>query len=312
MLTFDRMKIISNINNISNINHDEFITHFKGDELLYYKYKQNAPFLLLIQADYKKSELVIEFTGKILQDYYKELINRNNISQCLNRINDLGICHLDVESIIRFSRIGKCDITKDVSCNQYHEVLSHIRQHLTNHKKWNCKDYTGGIVIENTVSTARHKKRLTIYGKGKELAKATNADFLQSLSNPQDIQDYFKDKIRFELNINTESQIRKLLNISTNDMNSVLNSTSNPILTVFDEAIKEISAPSYSKNLNDYKNELLLKECDFDLAKVEAKIRTLISKNTSIQRIMEPYKKLYQRMFNNTPNEIINLRSLVE
>ena len=183
---------------------------------------------------------------------------------------------------------------------------------MTNHKKWNCKDYTGGIVIENTVSTARHKKRLTIYGKGKELAKATNADFLQSLSNPQDIQDYFKDKIRFELNINAESQIRKLLNISTNDMNSVLNSTSNPILTVFDEAIKEISAPSYSKNLNDYKNKLLLKECDFDLAKVEAKIRTLISKNTSIQRIMEPYKQLYQRMFNDTPNEIINLRSLVE
>ena len=83
MLTFDKLKIVTNYEDISDINLSVFVTQTKDGEVLYYKYKQETPFSLLIQADYNKQELVLEFTGKILMDDYPQLINRNNIVQCL-------------------------------------------------------------------------------------------------------------------------------------------------------------------------------------------------------------------------------------
>ena len=42
---------------------------------------------------------------------------------------------------------------------------------------------------------------------------------------------------------------------------------------------------------------LVLKDCDFDLEKVEAKMRIFYpSKGTSISRVMEPYKAMMERM----------------
>ena len=45
---------------------------------------------------------------------------------------------------------------------------------------------------------------------------------------------------------------------------------------------------------------LVLKDCDFDLEKVEAKMRDLYpSKGTSISRVMEPYKALMEQLSSN-------------
>ena len=311
MITFDKLKITTNINYITNIDYERFVAHLKGDELLYYKYKQTSPFLLEVRADYKKDELVIEFTGKILREEYKNLINRNNIFQCFDEINQMGICKLDTPKILSNSYITKCDITKDIKGYDIKDIISQIRQNLKNYQKWVCKNYGGGIVIENTVSTPRHKKRLTIYDKEKELMKATNAEFLKSSPNMEETIKHFTNTVRFELNINTEKQVRELLKISDNDLNSVIHSDANPILTIMDEAIREVKASSTAQNLRDYEHELLLKECHYDLSEVEAKIRGLISKNTSISRIMQPYKMLYQQHLNFTSKNTIQLRNLI-
>ena len=45
--------------------------------------------------------------------------------------------------------------------------------------------------------------------------------------------------------------------------------------------------------------ELLIKDCDYDLEKVEAKIRSLTPKTTSIKREMQPFRELYGRIQNN-------------
>ncbi|EXY23299.1 hypothetical protein M076_0896 [Bacteroides fragilis str. 2-F-2  len=39
MLKFDKMKIISRIEDISNIDENVFISNIQGDKLLYYKYQ---------------------------------------------------------------------------------------------------------------------------------------------------------------------------------------------------------------------------------------------------------------------------------
>lgn len=303
------MKLITSIDYISNINSTIFLATTNLDEVLYNKYQQDKPYSLLILIDYSHNELVLEFTGKILLDKYSELINRETIIDSLNNINKLNICRLDVEAILHDSEVVKCDVTKDIDAD-INVINSTIRQNLTNYRKWTVKSYNSGIVLENSVSTPRYKKRLAIYNKGKELEKVNNINFINSLTEKDTLLSYFKNKVRFELNINTKQQIRQLLNVPNNSIQNVLNAKANPILAVIDEAVKYEPHQQKQRTLRDYEHELLLRDCDYDMIKVEAQVRALSSKNTSIRRMMQPYKELYKRLQDNKTS-IIDIRALV-
>lgn len=311
MITFDKLKIVTNIEDITDIDTTVFVTQTKDGEILYYKYKQEAPYCLLIQADYNKQELVLEFTGKILMDDYPQLINRNNIVQCLETINGMGICRIDTEAILAHGEICKCDVTKDIPSSQMPEIISQLKQNLTNYDKWTCAKYQGnGLVIYNTVKTDKYKKRLSIYDKEKELNKACNREFLNTISNRQEIIAYFQDKIRFELNIDTKAQIRLLLGVMDNRLHSVLSSNANPILTVFDEAIRQNGTTTYHSCLKEYMMALLIRECHNDLEEVEAKIRAMTPKTVSIKNKMQPFRNLYAKMQKEVATSV-DVRSLI-
>lgn len=122
--------------------------------------------------------------------------------------------------------------------------------------------------------------------------KSDNTIFFNTLSNKNEVLAYFKNKIRFELNINTKIQIRNLLSINSNNLLEVLNSDKSPITTILDEAISHKTTQNrQSTNLKDYERELLLKECEYNLSKVESIIRLhtskthLLKNNETIHRI---------------------------
>ena len=297
MLKFDKLKVVTNIDYISDIDKTIFLTQSKGDVVLYYKYHQTSPFSLIIQADVNKDELAIEFTGKILMDDYPNLINHTNIRKCFDTINEMGICRLDVDRILENAKVVKCDVTHDVRLPI--QEVTQIKQHLTNFNKWGITKYERiGIAIANKVKTPKFKKRLCIYDKEKELNKVTNKEFLRLLHDKQALLDQLKDKTRFELNIVTMEQIRNLLKIQDNKLYSVLYSDANPILSVFDEAINLNGITINHTNKKDYMMELVIKDCDYDLEKVEAKIRSLTPKTTSIKREMQPFRECYAKMKN--------------
>ena len=207
--------------------------------------------------------------------------------------------------------VVKCDVTKDIECNQMQDIITNVRQNLSNYKKWVTKPYRKeGITIENVVKTPRFKKRLIIYDKAKELQSADNRHFLNAVSNPNEILSYFNDKTRFELNINTMDQIRNLLNIPNNTLSAVLTSKANPILSVIDEAIKYNISQQRTMTLRDYEHSLLLKECGYDMSAVEAKVRALSAKTTSITRVMKVYKDLYSQIQTEAASNI-DIRTLV-
>ena len=66
MLKFDKMKLVTKIDYISDIDYSKFILNSKEDSILYYKYQQERPFYLLVMVNYQHNELVLEFTGKII------------------------------------------------------------------------------------------------------------------------------------------------------------------------------------------------------------------------------------------------------
>lgn len=297
MLRFDKLKIVSNVEYISAIDTNIFLTHSKGGAILYYKYHQDSPFSLTIQVDVNKNELVIEFTGKILMDDYPQLINSNNIRTCFENINRLGICQIDTDAVIRHGMVNKCDVTRNITSDKMKEIIKQMKSNISNYDKWNCDKYEGnGIVIYKSVKTARYKERLCIYDKGREMGKACNREFMNSISDEEKMASYFKNKIRFELNINTCKQIRELLEIPDNKLLTVLSAEANPLLRAYDEAIREDNTMVHCSSLKERMMVAFIRECGNDLERVEVEIRNTIPKTTSVKRTMQPFRELYAKM----------------
>lgn len=309
MLQFDRMKLICPLDIVENVNERVFQTIVRDGLLTSYKYHQDTPFYLLIRKDFIHNESVIEFTGKILSDRYPELINRDNIRYCIEQINRLGICEIDTERLLQTAKVAKCDVTKDVTSIEIKEIISQTKQDLSNYDKWEVEKYPNGICLRNKVTTDRYKKRVCIYDKGKELKQQTNSSFLLSLHQSQTLLDYFQDKVRFELNIGTMVQVKRLLKIGDNSLVEVLNSTANPLLSVIDEALKKYTDSRQHTDFKDYVNSLILADNHNDLAELEAKIRALTPKGTVIKRKMQPYRDYFNRQ--TATSHQIDIRGLV-
>ena len=60
------------------------------------------------------------------------------------------------------------------------------------------------------------------------------------------------------------------------------------------DPIGTISPPAdftESSNLRQYHISLTLKDCDYDMAKIEAKIRGLCKRGTKVTEVLKPYKE---------------------
>ena len=87
-------------------------------------------------------------------------------------------------------------------------------------------------------------------------------------------------------------------------------SNANPILTVFDEAIRQNEVTVYHSNLKEYMMALLIKDCHKDLEEVEAKVRAMIPKTVSVKKKMQPFRDLYTKMQDEVA-PLIDVRSLI-
>ena len=295
MITLDKIKVISYLENATILDETQFARTVKNGKLLNLSYTKTEPYELYVELDYKNNELVIAFTGKILRDDYPQLINRETIRSCFNNINELGVCYLDVEAILTDGQVCKIDVTKGIECEDCKTLTNDLRASISNFNKYLPRVVSGNFVIEKNVKTKVLKKRLTVYDKGNEIQLAQNKLFLGTLENPDSILDYFAGKTRFELNLNSKDQIRKSLNINDTHITTVLNSDENPILAF---VLDVINAPAEQPQLTTYKeylNYLVLQDNDYDLAKVQAKIKALRPK-ARLGRVMPAFKVLVNKV----------------
>lgn len=288
MLTFDKLKLVTSINDIEILDENQFNVTYQNGIMTSMKFYQDVPFLLMIKIDYVCSELVIEFTGKILKSEYKKLISIETIRQCFENINDMGFCLIDVEEILSHAQVVKCDVTIDLPDFDMSHLSSYISANLTSYRQYQCRTLrNGNLIIEKNVTTKKLMKRLTIYDKGKEMKHSANLKFAQEYG----MENYFEGVCRFEMNLNTKEQIRNALGISDTGLQDVLTSTANPIL----DCIVEVISPKKSRSASDKKTYLamlVLKDNDYDLARVEAKMREFHPRGTSISKVMEIYRSV--------------------
>ena len=310
VIRLDKLKIVVNEKYITNINEDVFTTIIKNGQIAEYRYEQQYPYLLYIEKDLIEHELVIEFTGKILQEQYPLLISKDTIHQCLDNINRLGICLIDVSSIITAAQVVKADVTQDICCGSYEQLIGSLRTSIKNHNKYLSRVVNGTFVIEKNVATRNYKVRMTIYNKANEMRTKANQDFLILLSNHEEVTEYFKDKVRFELNLNSKEQIRKQLNLNNTMLYDVLHSDINPIVNFMDKVFEDEPAPQGLK-LRDLERLALLEKVGMDMHKLEMIVRQHSSPKSHISQLMLPYRNLLKTIEYQDTNYLQTIRTLL-
>lgn len=300
MITFDKLKIVADIQAIKVCDESRFEFVERDGRVTSLRYYQEHPFLLKIKVDYACDEVVIEFSGKILGKDYPKLISKDTIEQCFQAINALGFCEVDIEAMMD-AEVVKCDVTKDVPVDDVSRVTDYIRSHIRNYQQYLCRKMkNGNVVVDKNVISRKTKKRMTIYDKGNEMTRSANRPFVEKYG----LQDAFSGMCRFELNLDSKQQIRQSLRIGDTKLMTVLSTDADPIA----EFLADVVEPREATPMTDrktYMTMLVLKDCDFDLEKVEAKMRDLYpSKGTSISRVMEPYKAMMEQLSGNKDGDL--------
>ena len=311
MIKLDKLKIVVNEKYITNINEDVFTTIIKNGQIVEYRYEQQYPYLLYIEKDIIEHELVIEFTGKILEDKYPMLINKDTIEICLENINKLAICHINVPEVLQNSVVVKADVSHDICCGSYQQLISTLKTSVKNHNKYLSRVIHGTFVIEKNVVSKSRKVRMTIYDKAAEMQLKANQEYLDRLSNRDEVAEYFKDKVRFELNLNSMEQIRKHLNIHDTMLYNVLHAEANPIVKFIDKAfVLEDPAPIDMK-LRDIERLALLESVDRDVTKLEMIVRKHSSPKSHISQLMQPYRNLLKTIEQKGENYLLSIRNVL-
>ena len=292
MITFDKLKIVADIHAINVCDETRFEFIEKDGVLSALKYYQEHPFLLMIKVDYECGEVVIEFCGKILGNDYPKLISKDTIKQCFQAIEALGFVEVDFAAMME-AEVVKCDVTKDIPVEDVTQVTDYIRSHIRNYQKFLCRKLkNGNVVVDKNVVSRKTKKRMTIYDKGKEMCRSANRPFVQKYG----LEDAFSGMCRFELNLDSKEQIRKSLRIEDTKLMTVLSADADPINDFLDDVVEPQDAVTMSDK-KTYMTMLVLRDCDFDLEKVEAKMRVFHrSKGTVISKVMEPYKAMMEQI----------------
>lgn len=305
-VTFDRLRLSLPTETVSILQPELFTSTVTGEgEVLRQKYEQTTPFYYSIITDATKQTTIVEFNGKVLLDDYPSLININNITHCFENINRYRVCYISPTEAIEQAYVLQCDVTRDVASTT---TVKDLRQNLTlqNSSKWCIRDATSNrFSIESTVTTTRMKTRMIIYDKGTEMARKPNESFRYSVSNCDYQLEYFSNKIRYELNLQSIDRIRKYFEVDNTKLTTLLNSVEDPILNLLQQAVVNETglsrAADYAGNLRDLEHLLMLATCNFDLAKLERVIRDLYGSSRSIMRALEPYKVLLSSLTKQIP-----------
>lgn len=290
----------------------------------YYEYKHPSIDLYIRYGEKRYAggdrELRMEFTSTVLQERRMELISNHNIRDILQMLDTEYhlIRILDIEGFISKAYVYACDVTKDLHMTlkeakvfQKFTYNNRINTHKSKVDLWTETNF----ILENKVRTASKKKvRLTFYDKYKKLVQ--DSRIAKKLPWGFNIEAQ-QGKYRLELELKNRELVKEYLNLRDNTLREVLNSREQPISRFYWELIKcPVSIqPFVWKNRKEYLYYLIAEDCDFDLAKIEERLRMFYHPwRTSLLipfiRICNGRKKMQKAMrdFTTKVKELLTIR----
>lgn len=279
-----------------------------------WEYNRSYPSNLHIKI--KPTELVVEFTAKILGVNYINLIYKDNIHECFDNINKLGICKLKTKSIIADCEVVKADVTADVCISHWQAISEWMMMHVGNHRKYIVTQFANKNITVRTNST-KNSVKLTMYDKKIQIAKSKA--FLSTLSETarKKVTEYFSDKVRFELSLTSKKQILSAFKQESNSLYSILRSEVCPIsdmlkewlvdgdVAIDDVPVENIPALIMSNlhlvdigrmTFTEYKYYCMLVVNQFDLCKIEKILRNYNGYN--YKKTLEKARTLADKILN--------------
>jgi hypothetical protein len=262
----------------------------------YYNSKDDKwiPYNLYIGINYKSQSLTLEFSSKILLDDYPKLITKDTFGQCIENINKLGICDLDVNSITNNSCFSKVHVTNDIKYPLTNDVLDSLNSSVNDYRRYQWARYRkDGIRFKKDVKSTSCKETIVMYDKEKEIIN--NVDFLSILSKPNEVIDYFDGATRFEMELDSPKKICKALDIDTTHISKVFNSKENPLLAQFNKIFGEgeIRDTQYITNYETYAMNAIIEIHNGDIKKIEQEMKDLnIYSKNSRNGLSERMKKI--------------------
>ena len=194
-------------------------------------------------------------------------------------------------------------MTCDVTYDDLRGLTAGICASLKSYIRYSCVPKGDNLIIKNNVSTPSRRIKLIIYDKEAEMRKAKNVDY-RAQTGCSD----FKGIIRFEMNLTSMTQIRERLKLTDTTLMPVLNSSATPIIDFLNEIIVDktvdINKSMKFKNADQYKNWLLVRECDYDPVRVQMTLRQYSSPKVSVKQMMKPYREF----LDNYKGDSINIR----
>ncbi len=322
LITSDRIKIKSNYKYLlaTKVKFNEMFHSRSGERIgIFYSSKDdiNISYNLYIAVSYVKQTLTLEFSSKILKEKYPDLISRDTIKECLTNINQLNICEIDVDSILLNGAITSVDVTYDANLILSDNLLDVLNSQVNNYRRFKWAHYDKeGIAFTKDVKSKDCTETITLYNKEKEIYTSHNKDFLNSLSQPQAVMDYFKGKTRFEITLDTPKKIMKYLNLTDTKIFSVLNSNTNPILAQFDKVFGNSTANMPDTTFDDYENwamKIILERYNGDLKLLEQDVRSKFSSRSGATKRMKKFETVYHAMTSasTSENPIEKIRNLL-
>ena len=197
------------------------------------------------------------------------------------------------------------------------EPLNALNSQVSNYRRFKWTHYDKeGITFTKDVKSKDCTETITLYNKEKEICTSHNKDFLNSLSRPQSIIDYFKGKTRFEITLDTPQKIMKYLNVADTKIFTVLNSNTNPILTQFDKVFGNSPANMPNTTFDDYENwamKIILEKYNGDLKRLEQDVRSKFSSRSGATKRMKKFETVYRTIVSASTceNPIEKIRNLL-
>ena len=317
-LTFDRLKIKANYKYLleQQIQFNQTYNSKNGELTgLYYSSKndKSVPFNLYIAISKPQQTLTLEFSSKVLKEDYPKLISKFTIRQCLENINKLGICRIDVDGILQTGCITSADVTKDVHITLSDEALQALSIWVKNYRryKWDYYD-SEGIDFIRDVKSSKCKECIRIYRKEKEIIKPKNKDFLSILPNKWEVVKQFNGVTRFEVKLETIGKVRSYLNLRDTYINEVLNAEANLILTMYDRVfghtsdVPEIQADTF----DDFAMQKILNAYHGDIKTIEMTLKPLFASRSGFDKRMKKIRQTWEKMQNSANGNIDYVKSV--
>ena len=317
-LTFDRLKIKANYKYLleRQIQFNQTYNSKNGELTgLYYSSKndKSVPFNLFIAISKPKQTLTLEFSSKILGEDYPKLISKYTIRQCLENINKLGICRIDVDGILQTGCITSADVTKDVHDTLSDETLQALSVWVKNYRRYKWSYYDGeGIDFVRDVKSAKCKECIRIYNKEKEIATSKNKGFLATLPNKWDVVQQFDGVTRFEVKLETINKVRTYLNLKDTYISEVLNAEVNPILTMYDKVFGNSSDVPYiqSNSYDDFGMRIILSKYNGDIKAIEMALKSCFASRSGFDKRMTKIRQTWATMQNSASGGINHINSV--